>query len=147
MSDDTIHYYELVRREIKPAAPGEFVIMTTALIQCDLCDAQISGMGGPGHGSICKSCGDHLRRGGLRGTVVCDRALEGPEIMEDMTQAAKGKPPADDRVERMLEEVKKQRAEAIADRAYWCRPRPAEDALKDLLERLRAIAQGEQKDE
>lgn len=30
----------------------------------------ISGMDGPGDGSICKACGDALRRGELRGAVI-----------------------------------------------------------------------------
>lgn len=53
-----IEYYELVKRTHEP---GE--IETAAMWSCALCGEAIAGMGGPGNGEICVSCGDALKVG------------------------------------------------------------------------------------
>lgn len=59
-------FYEL--RKSKTVEPGGFG--TAALIVCGLCAETIDGMGGPGHGPVCKRCGDELIAGRLRGAVI-----------------------------------------------------------------------------
>lgn len=49
--------------EAKPADPPRGSITTAALRLCDICDTQISGMGGPGSGSICFECGTLIAKG------------------------------------------------------------------------------------
>lgn len=66
MSDE---WYEIKRVIVQPIKPGEFRIATAAVRSCDLCGKVIFGMGGPGNGVLCVSCGDALRSGKLRGTV------------------------------------------------------------------------------
>lgn len=65
-------YHELRRVEIPPAKPGEFQILSAAVMSCGLCDKVISGMGGPGRGVICESCAGLLMSGRLRGAVRYD---------------------------------------------------------------------------
>lgn len=74
---ERVEYYDLDRVTIEPAKPGEFRIATAALVTCGLCARTISGMGGPGHGSICIPCGDALVRGELRGAVKWDAPSQG----------------------------------------------------------------------
>lgn len=66
---EPIRYYKIEPRELSEESPDGFLLVTAALIWCGLCGAQISGMGGPGNGAICESCGDALKRGELRGIV------------------------------------------------------------------------------
>ena len=53
-----IEYYELVKQtyEVHPRQ-----LVTAAVRSCSLCNDIISGMGGPGHGSICIPCGDDIK--------------------------------------------------------------------------------------
>jgi len=67
-----IVYYELKQTTMPYERPGEFVIMTAAVMDCGLCGRTISGMGGPGDGAVCMPCGNELRRGALRGAVKWD---------------------------------------------------------------------------
>lgn len=53
-------YYEIVRRKIEPPKPGQLRIATAAVWSCQLCGDTIDGMGGPGHGEICVTCGDAI---------------------------------------------------------------------------------------
>lgn len=50
----------------EPAEPLPGSIATAALRYCDICDVLISGMGGPGYGSICWECGTLIRRGQIK---------------------------------------------------------------------------------
>ena len=59
-------YYRLEEAEIV-RRKGQLV--TQAFILCGLCGSAISSNGGPGSGSVCKPCGDLLRRGELRSCV------------------------------------------------------------------------------
>ncbi|RYF12415.1 MAG: hypothetical protein EOO77_17440 [Oxalobacteraceae bacterium] len=61
-------YYTVDRVEVKPPKPGEFRIMTAAVMDCGLCGVMIDGMGGGGT-FICMPCGDALSRGALVGCV------------------------------------------------------------------------------
>ena len=71
MSNTTI-YYELVRREIRPTAPGEFRIATAAVWPCRLCHEVIDGMGGPGNGEICETCAKAILGGQVQMTRTDD---------------------------------------------------------------------------
>ena len=55
-------YYELVKQSYE-THPGQLV--TAAVRFCSLCNTMISGMGGPGWGSICIPCGDDIKAGKL----------------------------------------------------------------------------------
>ena len=63
---ETIEYYELERvsKELKKGC-----IVTACCRVCDTCGTMISGMGGPGSGSICVPCGDVLRSGQARSVI------------------------------------------------------------------------------
>lgn len=52
------------------------VIMTAALMLCDLCGKTIDSMGGPGSGQICEPCGDLVKRGLARGAIVWEENKE-----------------------------------------------------------------------
>ena len=56
-------YYELVKKSYE-TRPGQLV--TAAVRSCSLCGTMISGMGGPGWGSICIPCGDDIKAGKLK---------------------------------------------------------------------------------
>jgi hypothetical protein len=53
----TIKFYELTEVNYKTEDQR---IATAAVLQCSLCGVMIDGMGGPGHGAICQSCGESL---------------------------------------------------------------------------------------
>lgn len=65
-------YHELRRVEIPAVKPGEFRILSAAVLSCGLCETVISGMGGPGSGVICDRCAGLLASGRLRGAVRYD---------------------------------------------------------------------------
>ena len=65
-------YYTLQRVAITDAKPGEFRLVSAALLCCQLCNVTIDGMGGPADGDICIPCGDDLAHGRLRGAVIRD---------------------------------------------------------------------------
>jgi len=60
-------YYVLEPRKLRTGG-----IATAAIRRCGLCGGMISGMGGPGHGSVCKPCGEALKKQQLIGAVVWD---------------------------------------------------------------------------
>lgn len=68
-----LDYYELKSVSIPDPKPGEFQIRTASVMDCGLCGACISGMGGPGDGAICIPCGDVVRRGEARGAIKWDK--------------------------------------------------------------------------
>lgn len=72
----TIHYFTLTHVFDEDEAPGEFRLLTAALLDCGLCGRNISGMGGPGNGVICAECGTALRRGQLKGAVAYNHVLD-----------------------------------------------------------------------
>ena len=59
-SSQTVSYYELKRVDIHPPKPGDFWIMSAAVMSCLLCGTIIDGMGGPGE-AICLRCGDVVK--------------------------------------------------------------------------------------
>lgn len=42
------------------------IIANACVWTCALCDEVISGMGGPGRGEICTSCGDKIKTGTVK---------------------------------------------------------------------------------
>lgn len=70
-----VEFYELGDLvSVEPPKPGEFRLVTAAVMDCGLCGGVIDGMGGPGDGAVCKRCGDALKHGRLRGCVVWSNA-------------------------------------------------------------------------
>lgn len=53
------------------------MIATAAVMDCGLCGAVISGMGGPGNGVVCEPCGELLLQGALKGAVTWAKDGEG----------------------------------------------------------------------
>jgi hypothetical protein len=68
-ADPGLVYYELSEVVIPPTKPGEFCLVTAAVMSCGLCGSTISGSGGPGYGVICRPCGELLLAGRLRSCV------------------------------------------------------------------------------
>lgn len=69
MSETPVRYFELREVTIDPPKPGEFRIVTAAVLYCDLCSDAIDGMGGPGDGVVCVRCADVVRTGRARGAI------------------------------------------------------------------------------
>ena len=68
-ADPGLVYFELSEVAVPPLRPGEFRLATAAVLSCGLCGSTISGSGGPGHGVICRPCGELLLAGRLRSCV------------------------------------------------------------------------------
>lgn len=75
MEEKPLEYFRVEHVKIPPQKPGEFRIMTAAVISCGLCGRFIDGMGGGGT-FICMPCGDQLAMGALTGCVKWDPPAE-----------------------------------------------------------------------
>jgi hypothetical protein len=69
MSEIPLEYYELQKITIEPTKPGEFRLVTAAVVTCGLCGGMIDGMGGPGCGAVCVRCAEVVMRGQARGAI------------------------------------------------------------------------------
>ena len=70
MSDE-ISYYKLEKVTIENRPGG---IATAAVRSCGLCGTMISGMGGPGSGSVCIPCGNLVKSGQARSCIDWSQA-------------------------------------------------------------------------
>lgn len=60
-----LEYYRLIKVVEEEPPEGMIVFATAAVWHCSLCHEVISGMGGPGYGTLCRQCGDELIAGEL----------------------------------------------------------------------------------
>lgn len=61
-------YYKLERVDVPDVKPGEFRLVTAAVMPCQTCGRPIDGMGGPGE-YVCIPCGDVIKSGQARGAI------------------------------------------------------------------------------
>lgn len=69
-------YYDLTGRKLETHPDA---LVTAAVLSCGLCGTTIAGMGGPGHGAVCRRCARELIAGRLRGAVVWPTDARGTE--------------------------------------------------------------------